>query len=734
MVVNMIKWRPWLAPPTRSFQVKLKLHCLEGLSSLIAAKSEPDTVSSSGKSSGELNTIMVNVKWKGPRGALGSRFKRSLKRAKTTARILEDGPLVTWNEEFEHTCIITLTKDGQFVPWDICFVVNQMNSKAKSIVLGTAWMNVAKFVLLNENMKQTAKIHVLTPSGMKSLATLVVTADFVELRTLESTSFDHPILSCIGGPVLCDGGEQLVDIAADEKQQVSKSFATNEGSDNMSFSKMEVVSDSSRDSVDSESTVDWEDEEGMDPQELFVNGYGPLTGVNLVVEGALSHCKDSRLAAADDVSSKSESPKADDEKVVSDLHHSGTVSSFVEPALTPSSMRSILGWRKRKLKLRSSRWRGEPLLNKDYGEDGGDDIDFDRRFTSVAAKTPAIQTDDPACTTAECLDFGEEHFAVGSWERRCFVSRDGRTKLEGDVFFATIDQRSERAAGEGACTALVAVISAWLHQNPGQMPIRAELDTLIRDGSAEWRELCNRSAYKDLFPDGHFDFETVLNAKVRPLAELPEKSYVGFFQLSRLEDGCDYLQGAMSFDSIWEEVISKKQEGHPAIYVVSWNDHFFILKVEDKVCYIIDTLGERLLEGGNQAYILRFDQETRLSLDVSVETEKEELASSLVPLDKKSKTEAKELDADEVSQVKVLENQDTKEDAEGCLLPSSDSSQVVHYGREACKEFIKSFFAALPLRELERDIRKGLHGHILHQRLQIEFHYTSVVDRPALSC
>ncbi|MCO5603344.1 hypothetical protein L7F22_057494 [Adiantum nelumboides] len=74
---------------------------------------------------------------------------------------------------------------------------------------------------------------------------------------------------------------------------------------------------------------------------------------------------------------------------------------------------------------------------------------------------------------------------------------------------------------------------------------------------------------------GHFDFETVLNAKMRPLAELPEKSYVGFFQLNSLEDGCDYLQGAMSFDSIWEEVIiPRKQEGHPAIYVVSWNDHF----------------------------------------------------------------------------------------------------------------------------------------------------------------
>ncbi|KAI5077434.1 hypothetical protein GOP47_0007258 [Adiantum capillus-veneris] len=702
MVVNMMKWRPWLTTPTRCFQVKLKLHCLEGLSALLAAKSgDLGTVSSPSKSSGELNTMMVNVKWKGPRRALGSRFKRSLKRAKTTARFLEDSPLVTWNEEFEHTCILTLTKDGQFLPWDICFVVNQVNTKSKSIVLGTAWMNVAKFVPMIGNMKQTAKIHVLTSSGMRSPASLVVTADFVELRTSESAGFDHPVLSCIGGPLLCTVDAQLVEAAADEKQKVAKSSPSSEGNDSVSFPKLESTSDSSRDSVDSDSTVEWDGEEGIDPQELYVNGYGPLMGVNLVVEGALSHCKESFQVLDDHVSSISESPNAGDR--VPDPDQSGTVLSAAEVALTSSSMRNILGWRKRKLKFRLSRWRGEPLLNKEYGEDGGDDIDFDRRFTSVPAKTPESQTDGSSSTTPECLDFGDEHFAIGSWERREFVSRDGQMKLEGDVFFATIDQRSERAAGESACTALVAVISAWLHQNPGRMPIKAELDTLIREGSADWRELCNRAAYEDLFPDGHFDFETVINAKVRPLEELPEKSYIGFFQLNSLEDGCDYLQGAMSFDSIWEEIITKK-EAHAAIYAVSWNDHFFILKVEDK--------------------------ETRLFLNPSVETEKEELANSLSSLDEKSTREAKQLDANDPLDSKVSANEGLKE-ADGRLL--SPRSEIFYSGKEACKEFIKGFFAALPLRELERDIRKGLHGHILHQRLQIEFHYTSLVERQAVS-
>lgn len=53
-----------------------------------------------------------------------------------------------------------------------------------------------------------------------------------------------------------------------------------------------------------------------------------------------------------------------------------------EPSLQQSSKRSILPWRKRKLSFRSPKAKGEPLLKKAYGEEGGDDIDFDRRQLS----------------------------------------------------------------------------------------------------------------------------------------------------------------------------------------------------------------------------------------------------------------------------------------------------------------------------------------------------------------
>lgn len=59
-----------------------------------------------------------------------------------------------------------------------------------------------------------------------------------------------------------------------------------------------------------------------------------------------------------------------------------STASVPEPSLSQSSRRSILPWKKRKLNFRSPKAKGEPLLKKAYGEEGGDDIDFDRRQLS----------------------------------------------------------------------------------------------------------------------------------------------------------------------------------------------------------------------------------------------------------------------------------------------------------------------------------------------------------------
>jgi hypothetical protein len=290
------------------------------------------------------------------------------------------------------------------------------------------------------------------------------------------------------------------------------------------------------------------------------------------------------------------------------------------------------------------------------------------------------------------------------------------------VFFASFDQRSESAAGESACTALVAVIADWLHKHPTLVPSKAEFDMLIREGSAEWRNLCTVEAFKDRFADKHFDLETVIEAAVRPLSVVPEKSFVGFFVPEGVSESLDFLQDAMSFDSIWEEV----ERAGPAVYIVSWNDHFFVLKLEEDRCYIIDTLGERLQEGGEQAYILQFDAQTSLGPAPIPKAEDSKIAIQ-------PETAAAEV-TDSLALVKVGTDSDPTPPASDAAATSSEtpmelvvSTEKVHNGGKAtCCQFIKEFFAALPLRELQSDIKKGLLGKVpLHQRLQIEFHYTT---------
>lgn len=74
------------------------------------------------------------------------------------------------------------------------------------------------------------------------------------------------------------------------------------------------------------------------------------------------------------------------------VEDSSTTVSSSEPYLSQSSKRSILPWRKRKLSFRSPKSKGEPLLKKAYGEEGGDDIDFDRRqLSSDESLSPGVR-------------------------------------------------------------------------------------------------------------------------------------------------------------------------------------------------------------------------------------------------------------------------------------------------------------------------------------------------------
>lgn len=73
-------------------------------------------------------------------------------------------------------------------------------------------------------------------------------------------------------------------------------------------------------------------------------------------------------------------------------HHRDSSSVYDDCPAQLSSKRSRLSaWRKRKLSFRSPKVKGEPLLRKDYREEGGDDIDFDRRqFSSSDESTSSV--------------------------------------------------------------------------------------------------------------------------------------------------------------------------------------------------------------------------------------------------------------------------------------------------------------------------------------------------------
>jgi len=48
------------------------------------------------------------------------------------------------------------------------------------------------------------------------------------------------------------------------------------------------------------------------------------------------------------------------------------------------------------------------------------------------------------------LDFGDDHFTIGSWEQKDFISKNGQMKLSTQVFFASIDQRSENGLDQAS--------------------------------------------------------------------------------------------------------------------------------------------------------------------------------------------------------------------------------------------------------------------------------------------
>ncbi|KAG6553210.1 hypothetical protein Mapa_005270 [Marchantia paleacea] len=746
MVIKVMRW-PLRANVSKKYQVNIVLHRVDGLCV--------------GQGADEETRLLVNLRWKGSRTALGSRFK-GMKSVRTSSVLLGPSGAVEWEEEFENICGFTMTKEGTFQPWPVSLVVCKAVPsilKTKPSVLGSVPVDLGELVI--DTVKTCNIIKLPVPcnfGGSEIEATLSISVNFCEIRTLMFDGLESvhrlmaPAIACMGEPMWDSDDGKPTDVVR-KKGRVLKGIIPSiksmkrtsieeerhEGGKLSPGSEGKLSPRSVGSPPDSETPYDSDEVDDSDVEDYEHAGavvklqksfsYGTLAGANLVVEGAIPfHREDSVNPDVGDIISihSRASSLAFSKAVVGEESSSSTDSDVT--SVSQGSLSGLLSWRKRKLSFRSPRARGEPLLNKAYGEEGGDEIDWDRRQSESGSPSDHLALikykgeeglSATSSNATEVLDFGDELFTVGSWETKDLVSRDGQMKLSADVFFASFDQRSESAAGESACTALVAVIADWLHMHPTLMPSKAEFDMLIRDGSAEWRKLCGVEAYKDRFPDRHFDLETILQAEVRPLCVVPEKSFIGFFQPEGLGASCDFLEGAMSFDGIWDEI----ERCGPAVYIVSWNDHFFVLRVEEHSCYIIDTLGERLYEGCNQAYILHFDETTSLC-NVPLKQTKDTKA---VPDEATGTEDAVSSDKNEKSRQSEVGVGAVESASEGNLAECS-SGDTVHVGRAACRQFIKGFFAALPLRELQIDVKKGLLGKApLHHRLQIEFHYAKAL-------
>lgn len=699
----MMKWRPWPPISSKKFQVKIVIKHLQGLIDN----------SASGSGSHDVSKLGVEVKWKGSNKSNNPlSFKRKSVRKNVTKQglVKDDGLIVEFNEDFVCDCNFLGLKDGGFHHWEVAFMVfDGLNQEPKKggCAIATGSLNLAEFASSADQNETDINIPLSLPNGVtESGPTLCVSLSLQELR-VSHESTEKAENSVIPLPLSPNNGEDEPSglKAGLRKVKIFRAISVNRAKktcreEECSDGKSSVRSYDADYPFDTDSLeADEVDSEEVKDVESTVRksfSYGTLAYANHA--GGLSYFNSSSSEDEDWIYYRNYKEKTD-----------YSSPSVIDPLETQISKRSIFPWRKRKLSFRSPKNKGEPLLKKDSGEEGGDDIDFDRRMLSSSDERKSEE--DTNTIRSSISEFGDDNFAVGKWDKKEVISRDGHMKLETQVFFASIDQRSERAAGESACTALVAVIADWFQNNWNEMPIKSQLDSLIREGSLEWRNLCENEVYRERFPDKHFDLETVLQAKIRNLGVAPEKSFIGFFQPEGLEEGdLHFLDGAMSFDSIWDEISkigsSYRDSMNPLVYIVSWNDHFFVLRVEHDAYYIIDTLGERLHEGCNQAYVLKFDKDTtieRLPVDTQKENEKPEG-------EKVNESQSKET-------LSVVVNNNEKDEPES----------IVCKGKESCKEYIKSFLAAIPIRELQTDLKKGLMAAstpIVHHRLQIEFHHT----------
>ncbi|KAM3338784.1 hypothetical protein P3S68_030870 [Capsicum galapagoense] len=622
MAVKLMKWMscsPLLS--SNKYEAKITVNCFKGFNFLLNDKMGVQ----------DFDRLRVEIKWKGSsKGVslnLGSFNRRSVKKSFTKEEcLMEDEGIVEWNEEFLSVCKFSGWKDGVFQPWEVVFTVI-------SLVLNLVELrNTHEASEIFQKFIMSAPV---SPNPGKALLTdrnggVSLKAGLQKVKFLKALSFRRH-----------------------KKTYHAEEGISSDGRNSVRSEDPDYVYSVDTDSLDEDSVRESEEgKEDTSVQKSF--SYEAPVYAN---HAGGSFCSNTSGSSSD------EDLVHYSHHILDKKHKYPEDNTTANQSAEQSSQRSLLSWRKRKLSFKCPKTKGEPFLKKYYGEDGADDIDFDRRQLCLSDESSRGNKGHKSEETSliSVSEFGDKSFTVGSWEQKEIISP------------------------------LVAVIADWFHCNPEDMPIKSQLDSLICEGSMPWRDLCENETYRERFPNKYFDLEIVLEAKVRPLSVVSEKSFIGFFHPEGIEEeeGFHFFHGFMSFDNIWDEISKSAQEtprnGDSCVYIVSWNDHFFILKVEKHAYYIIDTLGERLFERCNQAYILKFDQDTTIMKAPSESQQSDDKPSC----DRKEKTDVKEA-ADESNIVISTNSDDSMQEDR---VPEKN---IIYRDKEACKEYINSFFGSNP--------------------------------------
>lgn len=350
----------------------------------------------------DFDRLRVEIKWKGSSKGislnLSSFTKRSVKKNFTKEESLkEDEGIVEWNEEFLCVCNFSGYKDGVFHPWEVLFTVFKGTSKGpdqKVPVLACATLNLADFASLAGEKEDGIEIFVPLEASIgrsKSCLSLCLMLNLVELRNTHEASENIPkfIMSAPVSPnpgkvLLTDRNEDSLKAGMRKvkffkglsvrrhKKTYHEEEGSSDGRNSVRSEDPNYVYPADTDSLDDDSEEGESDEgkEYTSVQKSF--SYETLVCAN---HAGGSFCSNTSSSSDDD-------DLFHYNHHISDTRHKyaeDTTAELRNQSAEQSSKRSILPWRKRKLSFRSPKTKGEPLLKKHYGEDGGDDIDFDRR-------------------------------------------------------------------------------------------------------------------------------------------------------------------------------------------------------------------------------------------------------------------------------------------------------------------------------------------------------------------